>query len=71
MCPWNRTRRTTKVKVKKQTNGGEAANSQAVPITDQPRRDGNNKAGRSPQGGGYVTRITNDDRENEMDDNLE
>ena len=35
------------------------------PITDQPRRN------RRDGGGGYVQRVTNDQREDEMDENLE
>ena len=58
VCPWNRVR-STKVKARKKTNA----------ITDQPRRSGNSKGGTA--GGGYIQRVTNDEREDEIEENLE
>ena len=66
MCPWNRVRSTTKVKAQKQSNGSR--DTPAV-ITDQPRHSGNNKGGGA--GGEYIQRVTNDEREDEMNENLE
>jgi len=66
VCPWNRVRSTTKVKARKKTNAG---GEELPPITDQPRHSGNNE-GRTA-GGGYIQRVTNDDREDEIEENLE
>ena len=68
MCPWNRVRSTTKVKARKQSREDPSV------ITDQPRHSNNSKGGVSAgggSGGGYIERVTNDEREDQIDENLE
>ena len=70
MCPWNRVRSTTTVKAHKPSNGSREG-PPAV-ITDQPRHSGNSKGGGAATGnGGYIQRVTNDEREDQIDENLE
>lgn len=57
-------RSVTRTKEYKQAYAGNAEPYQDDPVTQQPRR---NKSGAS---GGYVQRVTNDEREDEMDENL-
>ena len=69
MCPWNRvSSTTTKVKAQKKSYSGSSKDPQV--INNQPRHTSNSRE-RPVAGGGYVKRVTYDDRENEMDENLE
>lgn len=59
----------TKVKAQKKSN---SSNKDAPVITEQPRHsNGRTTNTARPGGGGYIQRVTNDDREDEMNENLE
>ena len=60
-------RSTTKVKAQKQSNGSRE-DPPAV-VTDQPRHNKGRGAGGGS--GEYIQRVTNDEREDEMNENLE
>ncbi|XP_034625070.1 synaptosomal-associated protein 23 [Trachemys scripta elegans] len=71
VCPCNRTKNFESGKAYKSTWGDGVENSTDHVVASQPRRVINNQ----PQttggaSGGYITRITNDAREDEMDENL-
>ncbi|CAM2115867.1 synaptosomal-associated protein 23 [Lepidochelys kempii] len=71
VCPCNRTKNFESGKSYKSTWGDGVENSTAHVVSSQPGRVTNNQ----PQttggaSGGYITRITNDAREEEMDENL-
>ncbi|CAF4376407.1 unnamed protein product [Rotaria socialis] len=66
VLPWQRVRQT----YRPHTNSSTAFSSEtSSPTTAEPKLRMANDEG-MPQGG-YITRITNDDRETEMDDNLQ
>ncbi|XP_030415445.1 synaptosomal-associated protein 23 [Gopherus evgoodei] len=71
VCPCNRTKNFESGKSYKSTWGDGVENSTDRVVSSQPGRVTNNQ----PQitggaSGGYITRITNDAREDEMDENL-
>ncbi|XP_038261399.1 synaptosomal-associated protein 23 [Dermochelys coriacea] len=71
VCPCNRTKNFESGKSYKSTWGDGVENSTDHVVSSQPARVTNNQ----PQttggaSGGYITRITNDAREEEMDENL-
>ena len=68
VCPWNRTPRVRDMDA---TWGkGEAGKQAPVSIQPRPGTSSGPSGGGGGQQGGYVTRITNCAREDEMDDNL-
>lgn len=67
MCvlPWNRTRRTHRPL----SNSSTTYNSErSSPITSEPKV---RTPGEGMPSGGYISRVTNDAREEEMDENLQ
>ncbi|XP_070795973.1 synaptosomal-associated protein 23 [Pituophis catenifer annectens] len=71
VCPCNRTKNFEANKAYKSTWGENCENSGDHIITRQPGREGNYQQQTSGgPGGGYIKRITNDAREDEMEDNL-
>jgi hypothetical protein len=64
-CPCGGPKSVTKSKTYKRTYGNKAGSNQSDVVTSQPRRGGG-----GDNEGGYVKRITGDEREDEMDDNL-
>ena len=68
VCPHSRTRNMKSTKPYKKVYGKKAQQMEA--ITDQPDSTGAGGS-RQPGGGPFVKRITNDDREEEMEDNLQ
>ena len=68
VCPWNRVNSPTRVKVQKKSYG---SSMKPPVVTSQPKRShGGNGKGATGVEGGYIQTVTNDDRENEMNDNL-
>lgn len=67
VCPHRQTRNIKKTKPYRKVYGKKAQQMEAV--TEQP--DVNSGGGNRQQGGPYVKRITNDDREEEMEENLQ
>ena len=74
MCPWNRVESRPKVKAQKKSDRNSSDSSKnPLVVTNQPRHSygGNSKERASVGGGGgYIQRVTNDDREDEMNENL-
>ncbi|XP_032084896.1 synaptosomal-associated protein 23 [Thamnophis elegans] len=71
VCPCNRTKNFETSKGYKTTWGGNCENSGDHIITRQPGQGGNYQQQTSGgPAGGYIKRITNDAREDEMEDNL-
>lgn len=71
VCPWNRTPRVRDMDAtwgKGEMMGGGNGSSNKGPVSSQPRPG--TSSGAAGGQGGYVTRITNCAREDEMDDNL-
>ncbi|XP_060117969.1 synaptosomal-associated protein 23 [Heteronotia binoei] len=70
VCPWNRTRNFESNKSYKTTWGDGVENSDHV-VSKQPARVVNYQQQTSGgPSGGYITRVTNDAREDEMEENL-
>ena len=69
VCPHRRTRNMKSTKPYKKVYGKKARDMDA--ITEQPGADGNSGPGNRPPGGPFVKRITSDDREEEMEENLQ
>lgn len=71
VLPCKRTRNMKRTKPYKKVYGRKARARELEAITDQPDRDGGGGAskGTRPEGP-FVKRITNDDREEEMEENL-
>lgn len=65
VLPWNRARRTHRPLSNSSTT---YTSEKSSPITNEPR---SRPGGEGMPTGGYITRVTNDDREEEMDDNLQ
>lgn len=68
VCPHRRTRNIKGTKPYKKVYGKKASDNDA--ITDQPEY-GDGASGNKPSSGPFVKRITGDDREEEMEDNLQ
>ena len=69
MCPWNRVKSTTQVNAQKKSYSSNK--SHAPVVTSQPRHShGGNSKGKADVEGGYIQRVTYDDREDEMNENL-
>ncbi|KAL8169476.1 UNVERIFIED_CONTAM: Synaptosomal-associated protein 23 [Gekko kuhli] len=70
VCPWNRTRNFESNKSYKATWGDNVENSDHV-VSKQPARAVNYQQQTSGgPSGGYIARVTNDAREDEMEENL-
>ncbi|XP_065882568.1 synaptosomal-associated protein 23-like [Dysidea avara] len=67
VCPCYRVRNIQKSKAYKSAYGKKKGQQDDDIVTEQPRR-GNRSGG---DGGNYVQRVTNDEREDEMDKNLQ
>ncbi|NXC50275.1 SNP23 protein, partial [Penelope pileata] len=70
VCPCNRTKNFESSKEYRATWGNEMENSADHVISMQPRSINQQQPQNSGRSGGYITRITNDAREDEMDENL-
>ncbi|XP_007435473.1 synaptosomal-associated protein 23 [Python bivittatus] len=71
VCPCNRTKNFESSKEYKKTWGENIENSGDHVVSTQPGRAGNYQQQTSGgPGGGYITRVTNDAREDEMEENL-
>ena len=68
VCPHRQTRNMQKTKPYKKVYGKKARDMEYA-ITDQPEGNGGASGSRQPDGP-FVKRITNDDREEEMEENL-
>ena len=65
VLPWNRARRVHRPL---STSSTTYTSEKSSPITNEPK---SRVAGEGMPTGGYITRVTNDGREDEMDDNLQ
>lgn len=65
VMPWNRVRRT---RMPFDNSSVTMSSEASSPVVNEPK---SRMAGGGMPSNGYVTRITNDDREQEMDDNLQ
>ncbi|KAM9147293.1 synaptosomal-associated protein 23 isoform 1-T3 [Pangshura tecta] len=70
VCPCNRTKDFESGKSYKSTWGDGVENSTDRVVASQPGRVTNQQQTTGGASGGYITRITNDAREDEMDENL-
>ena len=66
VLPWRRIRLTPPSLVNSNTT---SSNETSIPVTEEPKLRMASDEGMPTSG--YITRITNDDREEEMDDNLQ
>ena len=69
VCPHRQTKNMKSTKNYRKVYGRKAQQRELEAITDQPGESGGASGGRR-QGGQFVKRITNDDREDEMEENL-
>ncbi|KAM5234995.1 synaptosomal-associated protein 23 isoform 3-T3 [Ctenodactylus gundi] len=70
VCPCNRTKNFESGKAYKATWGDGGDNSPSNVVSKQPGRVTNGQPQPAAAGGGYIKRITNDAREDEMEENL-
>ena len=67
MCPCYRVKSINKTNEYKVVYGAKKGQQEDDTVTEQPRRS--NKSGGS--GGNYIQRVTHDQREDEMEENLQ
>ena len=71
VCPHRQTRNMKRNKEYKKVYGKKAREREAAAITDQPGLTSSGSAGGRKPEGPFVKRITNDEREEEMEENLQ